>query len=159
MSVFACISKKRRLLPAGLVHAKADLQQWATISVDGVNKLGISVPQSGCWLKAFEEGTGRVETGDSAQNSISQELSGIASNVRAQRVADDVERGRSGVLRLAERLNLNGNHCADNSRVDHCLSVGEKVALWPVDEQHIDVLVVEVFVLKAVKVIINNRPI
>lgn len=127
----------------GLVHAKSKLgNQVSGVGVDRLHKVSVGVPETSLWLETLKVGSRRVETGDVAKLAL-EKLAGISGNVRAQRVTENVERIGSDTIVLAEIFDQNGDHRAHHSGVGGSLAVGEKVPLAPIDQNHVELILLQ----------------
>ncbi len=120
------------------------------VSVEDVDEGGVRPPEPRLRLQAFEERPRRIEPRYLAQPT-GKALSRVAGNVGAQRVAQQVKAAQMKVPLLViifresvhQKLNLNGDHGAHDAGVDDRLVVEAPGAPGPVDDDHIEVVVVE----------------
>ena len=118
--------------------------------MEDVDEGGVRPPEPRLRLQAFEERPRRIEPRYLAQPT-GKALSRVAGNVGAQRVAQQVKAAQIKVPLLFiilresvhQKLNLNGDHGAHDAGVDDRLVVEAPGAPGPVDDDHIEVVVVE----------------
>ena len=126
-----------------LKWAQTTAQEWISIRMNHVHKLGVSRIQPHAYGVAFKQRTGRIQTGDSTD--VAKLGARKAGNVCAQRKSNQMVVGRIESMLGVEHLDQTGQLLAHQLGVGRRLYVvGQGGTVFPIDYNHIHVVLVVV---------------